>query len=333
MCPLSMETVKTAEGDIEANLPLLGFMGGTEQTKQIVFVPSKEPAFVTVPRNSFGEPFVLSPSVWSLVIEAEGVLLDYLVLLPSSYYEARILQLKVSEPCTYNPSPEQAGQNCLLYKYLPVEQFTFGSGEDAVCRWDNNLPKPCPKEQVAPSYPEMILCSGSDVEVQLRIAVPQPRRYVLLVEYANADPLQTIDVSVSSPQHSVQSATLAVYTCEYSFLCRGVVLDSLNRLAAFDLATQATVRLTADRAHFFLVCYKVYLVPYDQFTAWSLWEPPVSTASAHHRNICNSNSSSCVPVEGIRRSQEEVLDPAVAGFGRVKLMPPSVHMDIVAETW
>ncbi|KAL8179611.1 UNVERIFIED_CONTAM: hypothetical protein K2H54_069626 [Gekko kuhli] len=251
---------------------------GTEQTKEIVFVPSKEPTFVTVPRNSFGEPFVLSPSTWSLIIEAEGVLLDYLVLLPSSYYEARILQVKVSEPCTYNPSPEQAGQNCLLYKYLPVEQFPFGSGEDAVCRWDNNLPKPCPREQVTLSYPEMVLCSGSDVEVHLRITVPHPGRYMLLAEYASADPLQTIDVSVSSPQHAVQPGTLAVYTCEYSFLCRGMILDPLNRLAAFDLATEATIRLAADRARFFL--YKVYLVPYDQFTM-EFVEPKVHCISVH----------------------------------------------------
>lgn len=48
---------------------------GTEQTKQIVFAPSTEPAFVTVPQNSFGEPFVLNPNTWSLVVEAEGVLL------------------------------------------------------------------------------------------------------------------------------------------------------------------------------------------------------------------------------------------------------------------
>uniref|UniRef100_A0A8C3LQM7 Laminin subunit alpha 5 n=1 Tax=Chrysolophus pictus TaxID=9089 RepID=A0A8C3LQM7_CHRPC len=80
---------------------------GTEQSKQIVFAPSTEPAFVTVPQNSFGEPFVLNPNTWSLIVEAEGVLLDYLVLLPSSYYEAPILQLKVTDPCTYQPLARQ----------------------------------------------------------------------------------------------------------------------------------------------------------------------------------------------------------------------------------
>lgn len=55
--------------------PLIPPAPGTEQTKQIVFAPSTEPAFVTVPQNSFGEPFVLNPNTWSLVVEAEGVLL------------------------------------------------------------------------------------------------------------------------------------------------------------------------------------------------------------------------------------------------------------------
>ncbi|KAG9460298.1 hypothetical protein GDO78_022750, partial [Eleutherodactylus coqui] len=82
----------------------------SEQIKQIVFPPSKEPSFVTVPHGSFGEPFVLNPNTWSVVIEAEDVLLDYLVLLPSAYYEAPILQVKVTEACTYSPSPEQSNQ-------------------------------------------------------------------------------------------------------------------------------------------------------------------------------------------------------------------------------
>uniref|UniRef100_A0AAQ6AFP7 Laminin subunit alpha 5 n=1 Tax=Amphiprion ocellaris TaxID=80972 RepID=A0AAQ6AFP7_AMPOC len=74
----------------------------SEQSKQIVFAPSVEPTFVNVPQNNFVEPFVLNPGTWTVVIEAEGILLDYLVLLPSAYYEAPILQIKVTEPCTYS---------------------------------------------------------------------------------------------------------------------------------------------------------------------------------------------------------------------------------------
>lgn len=95
----------------------------------MAFPPSTEPAFVTVPQRGFGEPFVLNPGTWALLVEAEGVLLvrqgpqqgrvgrgpqslcinphlsqDYVVLLPSTYYEAALLQHRVTEACTYRPS-------------------------------------------------------------------------------------------------------------------------------------------------------------------------------------------------------------------------------------
>ncbi|KAM6455807.1 laminin subunit alpha-5 isoform 2-T2 [Liasis olivaceus] len=289
----------TVFGKITASQPR---KRGTEQTKQIVFGPTKEPTFVTVPHHSFGEPFVLSPHVWSLIIEAEGVLLDYLVLLPSSYYEAPILQLKVSDPCTYSPAPEHVGQNCYIYKYVPVEQFPFGSGEDALCKLDNNLPRPCPIQQIFPTHSKLVMCNGAHVEVQLLISVPQSGRYVLLMEYANEGTPQTIDVSVRTPQLATQLGTLTAYTCKYSFLCRGIVLDSLNRLAVFELVTEATVQLTADQAHFFL--YKAYLIPYEQFTVEFL-EPKVHCISVHGTFSLNS---SCIPSRYQKISQSVVLE-------------------------
>ncbi|KAI1233486.1 hypothetical protein IHE44_0004667 [Lamprotornis superbus] len=279
---------------------------GTEQTKQIVFAPSTEPAFVTVPQNSFGEPFVLNPNTWSLVVEAEGVLLDYLVLLPSSYYEAPILQLKVTEPCVYQPAPEQATQNCLLYKYLSVEGFPAVPGVDAVCRLDNRLPRLCPTEQLTPSHPRMATCSGSDVEVQLSLPVAQPGQYVLVVEYANTNALQTVGITVSSPHLATQQGTFTFYPCVYSFLCRGIAVDSQSRMATFELTSEATVRFTSDLADFFL--HKVYLIPAAQFTM-ELIEPKVHCISVHGTF---SSNSSCVPSRFLKLSQSIVLEGAQA---------------------
>ncbi|XP_057256839.1 laminin subunit alpha-5 isoform X1 [Pezoporus wallicus] len=275
----------------------------TEQTKQIVFAPSTEPAFVTVPQNSFGEPFVLNPNTWSLVVEAEGVLLDYLVLLPSSYYEAPILQLKVTEPCTYQPAPEQATQNCLLYKYLSVDGFPAVSGLEAVCRLDNRLPRLCPTEQLTPSHPRMATCSGSDVEVQLSLPVAQPGKYVLLVEYANTNALQTVGIAVSSPHSAMQQGTFIFYPCVYSFLCRGIAVDSQSRIATFELSSEASIRFTSDLADFFL--HKVYLIPAAQFTTEFI-EPKVHCISVH--GTFSPNSSSCVPSRFLKLSQSIILE-------------------------
>uniref|UniRef100_A0A8D3DC26 Laminin subunit alpha-5 n=1 Tax=Scophthalmus maximus TaxID=52904 RepID=A0A8D3DC26_SCOMX len=118
-----------AEGDTSSGKITAYQMNRSEQSKQIVFAPSAEPTFVNVPQNNFVEPFVLNPGTWTVVIEAEGILLDYLVLLPSAYYEAPILQIKVTEPCTYSfaTDPTCVSLHRLQHKvYLvPKDQFTM----------------------------------------------------------------------------------------------------------------------------------------------------------------------------------------------------------------
>ncbi|XP_029773853.1 laminin subunit alpha-5, partial [Suricata suricatta] len=137
----------------------------TEQSQPVTFPPSTEPAFVTVPQRGFGEPFVLNPGTWALLVEAEGVLLDYGVLLPSTYYEAALLQLRVTEACTFRPAEQRSTENCLLYTHLPLDGFPSAAGTEALCRRDNSLPWPCPTEQLNPVLPPLAACLGSDVRV------------------------------------------------------------------------------------------------------------------------------------------------------------------------
>ncbi|XP_053308878.1 laminin subunit alpha-5 isoform X2 [Spea bombifrons] len=274
----------------------------SEQSKTITFPPSPEPSFVTVPQGSFGEPFVLNPNMWSVTIEVEDVLLDYLVLLPSAYYEAPILQMKVTEPCTYLPAAEQSSQNCLMYKYLTLDGFPSSKASEGICHLDNNLPRPCQAEQITPRHPPMVMCYGSDVDVQFRMPVPHPGRYVLLVEYSNEEDMQNVSIVVNSAQRPPQHATFTFYPCKFSFLCRGVALDSLHRAATFDLSTEANIRFTADRTRFHLA--KIYLIPRDQFTMEYI-EPRVHCISAH--GSFSPSSGSCVPSRFQKPSQSVVL--------------------------
>ncbi|XP_031700147.1 laminin subunit alpha-5 isoform X2 [Anarrhichthys ocellatus] len=263
---------------------------GSEQSKQIVFAPSVVPTFVNVPQNTFVEPFVLNPGTWTVVIEAEGILLDYLVLLPSAYYEAPILQIKVSEPCSYSSVPE-ASQNCLQYRYLSLDSFPSISGNDASCRNDNHLPRPCPTEKVTPRHPDMAVCSGYDISVQLRGRLPSPGDYVLVVEYSSEEELpQTLSVAVNMPGARTHEHRLTLQHCKYSFLCRVVAIDGQNRAAVFSLPSDAEIQLISDRASFFL--HKVYLVPKDQFTMEYV-TPKVHCISTHGQ--FSPDSSSCVP--------------------------------------
>uniref|UniRef100_A0A8C4GGV7 Laminin subunit alpha-5 n=1 Tax=Dicentrarchus labrax TaxID=13489 RepID=A0A8C4GGV7_DICLA len=281
----------------------------SEQSKQIVFAPSVEPTFVNVPQNNFVEPFVLNPGTWTVVIEAEGILLDYLVLLPSAYYEAPILQIRVTEPCTYSPRPEDS-YNCLLYRYLSLDSFPSISGNDASCANDNHLPRPCPTERVTPRHPDMAVCSGYDITVELRERLPSAGDYAVVVEYSSEEELpQTLSVAVNMPGARTHQHRLTLLHCKYSFLCRAVAIDEQNRVAVFSLPANTEIQLIADRASFFL--HKVYLVPKDQFTMEYI-EPKVHCISIHGQFSPDSSSM-----------QEPILaSPAAA--------PPLHHQSDVA---
>uniref|UniRef100_H3AL54 Laminin subunit alpha 5 n=1 Tax=Latimeria chalumnae TaxID=7897 RepID=H3AL54_LATCH len=271
----------------------------SEQSKQIIFAPSTEPTFVTVPQNSFGEPFVLNPSTWSVTIEAQGILLDYLVLLPSAYYEAPILQLKVTEACVYSPSPEQTKQNCLLYQYLSVDGFPSSQGADGICRFDNTVPRPCQTEQITLRHPPMAVCSGNNINVQMTLAVPRPGGYVLLVEYVNEDEsTQTVNVIVNTPGRESQQGTLTLYTCKYSYLCcRVIFVNALNENLVF-LIKCSNIPIC------FFFQYKVHLIPWEQFSM-EYAEPKVHCISVH--GTFSPSRGACIPSRFQKPSQSIVL--------------------------
>lgn len=47
---------------------------------------------------------------------------DYLVLLPSAYYEAPIMQMKVTEPCSYSHT-QDANQKSVAFFYLLYKHY------------------------------------------------------------------------------------------------------------------------------------------------------------------------------------------------------------------
>ncbi|XP_007952908.2 laminin subunit alpha-5 [Orycteropus afer afer] len=288
----------------------------TEQSQHVTFLPSTEPAFITVPQRGFGEPFVMNPGTWALLVEAEGVLLDYVVLLPSAYYEAALLQFRVTEACTYRPTAQHSVDNCLLYAHLPLDGFPSASGAEALCRQDNSLPRPCPVKQLSPSHPPLAACLGSDMDVQLQVAVPQPGHYVLVVEYANEDARQEVGVAVHSPQQAPQQGTLTLYPCSYSTLCRATAVDTQHHLAVFHLDTEASVRLTAEQARFFM--HSVTLVPAG-LSSVEFVEPQVRCLSRH--GTFGPSSTTCLPSRFPKPPQPILLRDC-----QVLPLPPSLPL-------
>ncbi|XP_048219198.1 laminin subunit alpha-3 isoform X2 [Perognathus longimembris pacificus] len=135
---------------------------GATQSKEITFLPSKEPAFVTVPGNGFADPFSITPGTWIFCIKVEGVLLDYLVLLPRDYYEAPVLQLPVTAPCASSGSPQA---NCLLYQHLPVARFSCTVACEATYFLLDGEPRPVAVRQPTPAHPVMVDLSGRQHQI------------------------------------------------------------------------------------------------------------------------------------------------------------------------
>uniref|UniRef100_A0A663ED62 Laminin subunit alpha 3 n=1 Tax=Aquila chrysaetos chrysaetos TaxID=223781 RepID=A0A663ED62_AQUCH len=232
------------------------------QSKEFVFPPSKEPAFVTIPGKSSTEPFSLVPGTWTVSIMAEEVLLDYMVLLPSDYYEASILQIQVTEPCTY--SGRASTEHCLLYQHLPLGRFSCVLGSEAAYFRHGGEYRRLSVRQPTPDQPVMTHISGREVNLQMTINVPQVGRYVLVFEYANEeDRLHTAEVIIHSPG-PVTEGRVRIYSCKYSFLCRSVVVDDRNRIAVYDLLADTKIDLKASSSNFLL--HKVCIISAEEFS-------------------------------------------------------------------
>ncbi|XP_042095481.1 laminin subunit alpha-3 isoform X1 [Ovis aries] len=294
---------------------------GAAQSKEIRFQPSKEPAFVTVPGNGLADPFSIVPGTWIACIKVEGVLLDYLVLLPRDYYEAPLLQLPVTEPCANVGHPQE---NCLLYQHLPVTRFPCALACEARHFLLDGEPRPLAVRQPTPAHPVMADLSGREVELHLRLRVPRVGRYVIMVEYATeADQLSEAAVHVQSSGADL-AGWVDIYSCKYCVLCRSAVTDGRGRLAVYELLADVDVRLRARMAQFLL--HQVCIIPTEEFSTEYL-RPHVKCIASYGRFV--NQSASCVSLVPETPPTALILDVPTGGSSPRLLEDPSPPADAV----
>ncbi|XP_061878635.1 laminin subunit alpha-3-like isoform X1 [Entelurus aequoreus] len=263
----------------------------SEQSKDVVFPESLQPSFLTVPHgDGFTEPFVLTPGVWIIHIKAQGVLLDYLVLLPQDYYEASLLQVNIAEPCTYI-STAPRNKNCLLYKHVAMDAFSSASGSyGSLSSQRGRKRRQTLVRRPTPDHPEMTSLHGRQSQLQLSLRVPHPGPHALVMEYASeVETLQNVNILVNAQHGGQMRARANVYSCAYSFLCRSVAVDSMNQVAVFHLTHRTELLLQTSSASFLL--HKVYAVPAKEFSMEYL-EAKVLCISSHGR--FTEDSQHCV---------------------------------------
>eukprot|EP00063_Salmo_salar_P020916 XP_013995751.1 PREDICTED: laminin subunit alpha-3-like isoform X7 [Salmo salar] len=282
---------------------------GSGQSKEVVFPPSSSPAYLTVPGDGFAELFSLTPGKWIIRIRAEGLLLDYLVLLPSDYYEAPVLQEKITQPCTYT-STANRDANCLLYKHVAMDRLSSVLGSQG--QFSSRRRRRSRQARVrrpTPDHPDMASLTGRQAQLQLNLRVPRPGPYILVLEYASeVDMVQNVNLIITGQSESQIQARVNIYSCQFSFLCRSVAVDGINRMAVFQLTHKAELLLQTSTAS--LLLYKVYAVPAEEFSMEYV-DPKVLCVSIHGR--FTEDSQYCVPSQYDRPSSALVLDAARDG--------------------
>ncbi|XP_032815544.2 laminin subunit alpha-5 [Petromyzon marinus] len=305
-----------------------------EQSRSVTFGRAASPALVTVPGNGApATPFVLNPGTWYIVIEVQDVLLDYLVLLPSSYYEAPALQVKVTEPCRHSATLDQANDNCLLYSFLPLDGFASAAAALGF-HVDRSGQRVAVQGHTPPHLsPAAVVELGAQHD-NLHVALDglEPGDHALVLEFASeAEASQTPAVTVRHGLGAEPQATVTIQPCDFSFLCRAVAVDARGRVAVFSLASHADVVVSGQGLRRLLL-HKIHAVPYKDFSM-ELVEPLVHCVSTHGTHP--SHSARCVdstfsqPAGSVR---SEGGRPAPTGAGQrrppggAQGAPPLVHL-------
>ncbi|KAM4604969.1 laminin subunit alpha-3-like isoform 2-T2 [Polymixia lowei] len=300
---------------------------GSDQSQEVVFPASPSPSFVTVPGDGFAEPFALNPGKWIIHIRAEGVLLDYLVLLPRDYYEAPLLQEKITQPCTYTFISNR-DRNCLLYKHVPMDGVSSAlatQGKFSTRR--GRRMRQARVRRLTPDHPDMASFSGRQSQLLLNVRVARPGPYALVLEYASeVDTVQNVNLLVSGQTGDQIQARANIYSCAYSFLCRSVAVDGGNRVAVLQLTHKAELLLQTSTASFLL--YKVYAVPAEEFSMEYV-NPKVLCVSVHGHFA--EASQYCVPSQFSRPTTSWVLDGA--RDGRLSSAPALAVPRRESEEW
>uniref|UniRef100_A0A8K9XVS9 Laminin subunit alpha 3 n=1 Tax=Oncorhynchus mykiss TaxID=8022 RepID=A0A8K9XVS9_ONCMY len=191
----------------------------TGQSKEVVFPASSSPAYLTVPGDGFSELFSLTPGKWIIRIRAEGLLLDYVVLLPSDYYEAPVLQEKITQPCTYT-STANRDANCLLYKHVAMDRLSSVLGSQG--QFSSRRRRRSRQARVrrpTPDHPDMASLTGRQAQLQLNLRVSRPGPYILVLEYASeVDTVQNVNLIITGQSEIQIQARANIYSCQFRFV-------------------------------------------------------------------------------------------------------------------
>ncbi|XP_054719477.1 laminin subunit alpha-like [Uloborus diversus] len=266
--------------------------GDIQQSTDMVFEATQKPRLMKVSgkQGAVASPFVLNPGRWTVSIRIEKPLfLDYMVLLPQSYYEATLLQEDVSNLCHLNDD----GSFCRSFAHPPLpadasvvrgEAGYVPDGDDR--RYTNVYDNEDVLRRLKTQRMAWLDKEQEKLHLDFRLSRPEP--HVMIITYHTPENGQgaTATVELSSTE-KMEKGMVTFYDCSYSFLCRQVVVDQYGEVAKFNLDSNyvtAVITLTEEAN---LAVDNVALVPAD------LWQMDYIVP----QSLCVQQDESCIETE------------------------------------
>lgn len=221
----------------------------TQQTGNVKFEPTESPRFGMATGSDVATglgpaSFVLDPGRWTMTIKGEkNLLLDYVVLLPSAYYEATILQEHVDVPCTLGHSDGK----CYHFKFPDLEGHPTVKAESGYTAVDDQRQKveTYAVEEVLQELGvgPMAILNGDHSQMLVELTLPKPGRYVLVLLYHTPEGGALSSATIETLTTNGQEKGRAIlYACGHSVLCRQVVTDLRGKVSVFHFdANQVTL--------------------------------------------------------------------------------------------
>ncbi|KAG8193252.1 hypothetical protein JTE90_005598 [Oedothorax gibbosus] len=218
--------------------------GDIQQSSDIVFESTTRPLFMKVSgkQGLVASPFVLNPGRWTVSIRVERPLfIDYMVLLPQSYYEATLLQEDISIPCAVSGNKEEM---CLMYRYPPFPVNTeIVRGDAGYIIFEEDQQEETNVFDDAQVLAEletqrMALLDKSQEKVHFDFRTSRTGPHIMIVTYHTPRPEHPVTATVEvSADDKIETGSVTFYNCNYSFLCRDLVVNEEGKIAVFDVSS------------------------------------------------------------------------------------------------
>ncbi|OZC11109.1 laminin EGF-like protein [Onchocerca flexuosa] len=204
-----------------AIMPLFTHTQDVEQRVRLNLPATLEPTTIAInPKR----PFILNPGKWRIKISTkQRLFLDYIVLLPSEYYEGTMLKERIFEPCQAFDSQNVTCLD-LLYPPLPIASRADVTENLLIMEEQNdNSTLKVEKVKFLQSLVKERLCGS---------AVPEDDYYVMLLEYYNADPeIIPLTLEVRQFGQLLIRENIVLKHCSYS----SVLLDFIIKVFFYSI--------------------------------------------------------------------------------------------------